>query len=47
MLLVLLYAPIHALVRAWQLHRNLKTKTQNIAERILLNKERERLSSLF
>ena len=36
MLLVLCYAPFHALFRAWQLHRHQKKKFTNIAERIVL-----------
>ena len=47
MLLILLYAPVHALARAWQLHRLQKKKTTDIAERILIKEERERLSALF
>ena len=47
MLLILLYAPVHALARAWQLHRLQKKKNTDIAERILIKEERERLSALF
>jgi hypothetical protein len=47
MLLILLYAPVHALARAWQLHRLQKKKTTDIAERILIKEEKERLSALF
>lgn len=47
MLIVLLYAPIHALARAWQLHRLQKKKHKFIADRILIEEEIDRLSALF
>jgi hypothetical protein len=43
MLLILLYAPVHALARAGQLHRLQKKKHTNIAERIMIKEEKERL----
>jgi ribosome-associated toxin RatA of RatAB toxin-antitoxin module len=43
MLLILLYAPFHALARAWQFRNHQNKKHTNIAERILLKEEREKL----
>ena len=43
MLLILCYAPFHALARAWQFSNHQKKKHTSIAERILFKEERERL----